>query len=221
MIDTLNIGREKVVFCAPTYKHTITPEVYRRYVKSPVSSVCPWVNGYIRKSELSLILNFCKNLECIVSEFSEGIFLILESDVDTCTDNIPYLADLISMLTLNIGSWDVVNIGGSIVPNAHSMWEHGFIEDISTPKSTNRLERKFATRLTDAQLISYDGAVKLLEVLKTFDDYCVPIDNYITNFLPKNHWFKYYWSDKFYFYQRTTSGQECSSIQNDPREMSI
>jgi hypothetical protein len=60
MVDTLNIGREKVVFCQPTYKHTVTEEMYERYVKTPLHNKLPGVFRYMKRSEISLVLNFKK-----------------------------------------------------------------------------------------------------------------------------------------------------------------
>jgi hypothetical protein len=221
MIDTVGMDRSRVDFCAPTYKHTITDDVYREHVKSPVRAHLPWVNGYIRNAELSLILNFYTNLERIVTGFSDGLFLLFESDVDVRTENLSYFPDLLDTLKTATGKWDMINIGGATVRNGHDMWETGYIEDITTPTSTNRLQRKFHSRTADSHILSYGGAVKLLNLIKHHADYCMPLDHYITFFLENNPDFKYYWSDKYYFYQRTTSGQESSTIQNDPRRVAI
>jgi hypothetical protein len=221
MIDTVGMDRSKVDFCAPTYKHTITQEVYRKYVKTPMGAHLPWVKGYTRNSELSLIINFYTNLERIVSDFSDGVFLLFESDVEIRTDNLSYFPDLLHTLKTATGKWDMVNIGGMNGKNGENMWESGYIEDITTQGSTNRLQRKFSTRLCDSHILSYGGAVKLLKMFKDHADYCMPLDHYITFFLENDRGFKYYWSDKYYFYQRTTSGQESSTIQNDPRVASI
>jgi hypothetical protein len=221
MINAIGMDWSKVDFCAPTYKHTITDDMYRKYVKTPMAIHLPWVNGYTRNSELSLILNFYTNLERIVTGFSDGLFLLFESDVDVRIDNLSYFPDLLDTLKDATGKWDMINIGGVNGNNGEGMWESGYIEDITTHNSRNRLERKFSTRLCDSHILSYGGAVKLLKYFKDNSDYCVPLDHYITFFLENNRDFKYYWSDKYYFYQRTTSGQESSTIQHDPRRVAI
>ena len=74
-----------VEFICPTYKHTITNEMYDFYVKDK-TRLSPW-GRILYKSELSLILNHISVLEYIEKNYKDGIFLILESDVKIVDDN--------------------------------------------------------------------------------------------------------------------------------------
>ena len=74
-----NIDDCFIKYISPTYKHTITEEIYNEYVKEQL--VKTMRTSPMKKGELSLFLNYKANLEYIVKNYKEGIFLVFESDV--------------------------------------------------------------------------------------------------------------------------------------------
>jgi len=218
VVDALNIEREKVVFCQPTYKHTVTEEMYRQYVKTPMYAKIPGVSRYMKRSEISLVLNFRKNLEEIVEQFKDmkggGYFVICESDVQVYPEYAPLFKELISALDKTDETmWDCINIG-SICINKE-FFQLGYIEDITSPKDAVRIERRFTTRTADSHLFNMNGVKKLLNFFNSDMNYCVPLDHYITYLMENDRGFKYYWSYIPFFYQRSLKGDESSTIQND------
>jgi len=74
-----NIDDCFIKYISPTYKHTITQEIYNKHVKEQL--VQTMRSNPMKPGELSLFLNYKANLEYIVKNYKEGLFLVFESDV--------------------------------------------------------------------------------------------------------------------------------------------
>jgi hypothetical protein len=228
MLKDLHIKDENVKFMCKTYKHTITDEDYRKYVKNDiVRRLRPHIPT--RKSELSLTLNFRYILEDIVKNYKDGVFLLLESDVipfhninllNTCFEKIEGKEwDCISLGFSNEN--DIYNyycIQGETPYRAYpnlSLLAKNQKEDLSNPTDSLRFIRKFHTRCTDSLLFSYQGVCKFLHHLQMDENYGAPFDYYFTDYTENNMNFKFYWTNISYFNQMTNMGLEASTIQRD------
>lgn len=209
LFNSQNINSCFINYISPTYKHTITEEIYNKHVKEQL--VLNLRNTKLKKSELSLFLNYKANLEHIVKNYKDGLFLIFESDAMLGKD-IEKLNDFLN--NIKNKKWDLIHIGMSdkrIWETPNFIESTGYkdrkfheinIEDITNEKETFRLSRKFYTRCTDSFLWRYDSVVKFLNWLNNTDiNYGIPFDYYMCNFFEKNINFKHYWSEDEFFKQ--------------------
>jgi hypothetical protein len=205
-----NLGIKNVEYICPTYKHTITDEIYAKWVVD--DSICRNYAGTgregMRKSELSLFLNHIALLENIEKNYSDGIFLVLESDAIPLP-TIDKFHDLLEMVYEKRDRWDLISLGQ---PYSERMFHPFFAEDLTVEGDSIRLIQKKFTRCTDSLLWSYSGVKKVLEILKTETNYCLPIDTFIDDIIiPKHPEFKLYWSTVSFFHQTTFFGGEAST----------
>lgn len=228
ILTGLDIKNENITFKCDTYKHTITDEIYNKYIKNDiVRNLRPHVPS--RKSELSLTLNFRYIFEDIIKNYKDGVFLLFESDV------IPYnkIDELNECFEkLKDKDWDCISLGYSTYSDTHNycaiegetpyrkrpnilLLKNNNKEDLSTPNDKIRFIRKFHTRCTDSLLFSYNGVCKFLKHLQTDENYGAPFDYYFTDFTENHMDFKFYWTNISYFNQLTNMGLENSSIQKD------
>lgn len=223
MFKDIELKEYHTKFICPTYKQTITDEIMNKNVKYNLVKQIRHIG--MKKSEISLFLNYKAVLEHISRNYSDGIFLIFESDVYTIA-NTPFLTEFVSNIShLN---WDLIHIGkeGENQYFSSPYMEHNpyrnfaisqstpYIEDITNEKDKHRLIRKFHTRCTDSFLWKYKGVCEFLEFMKnnTFE---VPFDYYMSYFFETNQSFRHYWSMDTFFIQGTNCGLEKSTIQND------
>lgn len=236
MFHNLNINSEYISYICPTYKHTITEEVYNTNIKW--QNVFNLRNTPMKKSELSLFLNYKAVLEDIEKNYSGGTFLIFESDAMTSKD-INKLSGFLDFIEKKKGQWDLVHIGEYVsnlfcdkpfidftgynksemfinfINNMYSK-DITYIEDITNNTSEFRLVRKFHTRCTDSFIWSYSGVIKFLNYMKNIEpNFGVPFDYYMCNFLENNLDFKHYWSVDEFFFQGSNKGLIQSTIQCD------
>jgi hypothetical protein len=233
MCHHLQLNECNYRFICPTFKHTITDTMMSRYVKT--NRIFRLRSIPIRKSEISLYLNFKAVWENIVKTYLDGIFLILEADAFP-------LADIKNFNTclekIENKEWSGINISGcsgrisnfnpkeSYVPELgyrdnfsedhRRMLEANCLEDLSKPTDKDvRFMRRYHTRCTDSQLWSYKGCCQLVKEMNHNENYDIPFDYYLTNLFEQNMEIKYYWSDDTYFSQASTSGMDVSTIQHD------
>ena len=218
-----NIDECFIKYISPTYKHTITKEIYDANIKEQLVQTLrrnPMING-----ELSLFLNYKANLEYIVKNYKEGIFLVFESDVMLGCDISVFNEFLVNVKDKK---WDLIHIG----IKSDNTWKNTFlesptgyterkinneiyIEDITTNIDKYRLSRKFRTRCTDSFLWKYDAIVKYLYWLNNDEtNFGVPMDYYMCNFFEKNIDFKHYWSNEEFFKQGSNLGLIPTTLQN-------
>jgi hypothetical protein len=164
----------------------------------------------MRKSELSLFLNHVAVLENIEKNYSDGLFVVLESDV-VPLNNIGQLNDLLQIAYEKRDKWDIISLGQ---PYSERIFQSFFAEDLTVESDSIRLIQKKFTRCTDSLLWSYSGVKKMLDILKTETDYCLPIDTFIDDIIiAKYPEFKLYWSNVSFFRQTTYFGGEASTIR--------
>ena len=236
MFTNLNISHDYVKYISPTYKTTITKEVYNKYTSNQI--VRRLRNTNINPGELSLFLNYRAVLEDIEKNYTDGLFLILESDAMISKDINKFNHFLHFMCNkefdvIHLGLFDKGIVSNSIAdfPTGYRMINGDidssvlqyhknhtiktpFIEDITNEKEPFRVIRKFNTRCTDSFLWKYSGIVKFLNFMRNFEDYSCPFDYYMCNFFEKNLNFKHYWSVNEFFKQGSNLGLMESTLKN-------
>ena len=184
MCDNLQLKDHNYTYICPTYKHTITYDIMSKYVTT--DRVCKLRHLPMKRSEISIYLNFKSILEYIVATYKDGIFLILESDVYI----LPEIKNFNNCLNkLENKEWSAISIslGGGIAGGEKCTFnkkdsytihfdhrenitdyqkeilENNCVEDLSTPCDTDvRFMRKYQTRCADSQLFSYTGCCQIL-----------------------------------------------------------
>ena len=227
--NKLGISGDHVSFISPTYKHMITDEMMRQNVVSPIIQRLRALP--MKKSEVSLYLNYKAVLESIERNYKDGMFLIFESDVVLVEQNFSLFCSFLEYLYNKKGVWDVINIGWSEIsdtfgipaingktPYRDLLPPHlqfsGFIEDITNNQDPVRLIRKYHTRCTDSFVWNYSGVVKFLEYMNK-EPCNTPLDYYMINKLETDADFKHYWTSETFFIQGSNHGLDQSTIQHD------
>lgn len=229
LLTDLGVQSENVTYDCQTYKQTITDELYEAYVMTnSIMRIRPHIP--LRKSELSLTLNFRHVFESIIQNYRDGVFLLFESDVIPFT-NIHELPALLDHVSGN-DAWDAISLGYSTDHDTYvrhynegnTPYRHASelnISHLSTILSNDPLSdgkyllRKYHTRCTDSLLFSYAGVCKFHDYMQHNQDYGAPFDYYLGYFLETHTDFLFYWSLKNYFNQLSNMGVEASSIQQD------
>jgi hypothetical protein len=230
------VGEDRVRMIGPTYKNTITDDIYKKYVKEDLVLKVRYIPT--KRGELSLTLNWRALFEDIEKRYNGGIFIILESDVEQMKifDNkegygFKECVELLEIKLLNGNRWDVISLGYSTENDlkiSYNPYETPYRRVLNTEEilrnSNNDMTvdgdkiifyRKFHTRCTDSFIFTYEGAMKLLKYMRFNENYGVPFDYYLSNYLENNMDYKFYWTDKSYFNQLSNQGKEASTIQND------
>ena len=219
-----NIDDCFIKYISPTYKHTITQEIYNEHIKQQL--VYQLRSNPMKKGELSLFLNYKANLEYIVKNYKEGLFLIFESDIMLGKD-INKFNNFLNEIKYK--DWSLIHIG----MYDNRMWETpnfksptGYqhrnyynndnnIEDITTNVDKFRLSRKFYTRCCDSFIWKYSAIVDFLNWLDNIEtNYGVPFDYYMCNYFEKNIKIKHYWSEDEFFIQGSNLGVIPTTLQN-------
>lgn len=223
MFREIGIGNHNVQYICPTYKHTITDEIMEKYVKyNTVKKLRPLG---MKKSEISLFINYKTVLENICRNYSDGLFFIFESDVIGIGDKIPALNAFVTDMYLKKDRWDLIHIGQDFQgsdyfgkPYCDKPMTHftdNYIEDLTTEKDKYRIFRRTNPRCMDSLLWNYTGIVKFLDYLNTNPYYDLPFDHYIMYYMETHLEFKQYWSMDTFFIQGSNFGIEASTIQTD------
>jgi hypothetical protein len=235
MFNDMNINDNYIKYISPTYKTTITNEIYNKYTSNQL--VRHLRNTNMNGGELSLFLNYRAVLEDIEKNYKDGFFLILESDAMISKDINKFNTFLNFIVNkefdlIHLGLFDNFIFSNSIadfptgyrmVPRSidprvleyHNKYttQKPFIEDITNENDAFRVIRKFSTRCTDCFLWKYSGIVKFLNFMRKFEDYSCPFDYYMCHFFETNLNFKHYWSLDEFFKQGSNLGLIQSTLK--------
>ena len=228
LFASIDVKEYNTKYICPTYKQTITDEIMNTHVKYNLVKRLRY-NG-MKKSEISLFLNYKAVLKNIVENYSDGLFLIFESDIFIDNNTIDNLNEFISSMYEKKEDWDVIHIGkggeneyflkpyvDGVLPYRDSVLNlpNSYIEDITNPNDKYRLVRKFHTRCTDSFLWNYKGIQKFYNYFCSNFLYDAPFDYYFINYFENNLDFKHYWSLDTFFIQGSNYGLDNSTIQKD------
>lgn len=231
-----NIDECFIKYISPTYKHTITKEIYDANITNQV--VKTMRSNPMKDGELSLFLNYKANLEYIVKNYKDGAFLIFESDVMLGKD-IQKFNNFLD--TIKDKNWDLIHIGmyidnifdSPLIPGItgyrknynfnknlieyiqnNTSSSKKYIEDITNEADMFRLIRKFHTRCCDSFLWKYETIASFLNWMNNIEkNYGSPFDYYLIHFLENNINHKHYWSFDQFFKQGSNIGLIPTTLQ--------
>jgi len=234
LFKELNVDADYVKYISPTYKTTITENIYNKYTSNQL--VRHLRNSNMYYSELSLFLNYRAVLEDIERNYKDGLFLIFESDLlkGECIGKMNKFLDFIKDKDFDIIHLGVFssNIFSNPLSHLNTCYRTGnyedkfieyvnsnlndknFIENITNENDEFRIIRKFTTRCCDSFLWKYSGIVKFLNFMREFEDYSSPFDYYMCNFFENNLDCKHYWSLDEFFIQGSNLGLISSTLKN-------
>ena len=223
LFSSQNISSSMVSYISPTYKTNLSDETYHFYIKEQlVQKLRP---THMKKGELSLFLNYKSVLEHIVKNYKDGYFLIFESDI-MVGKHIHLFSNFLE--DMKNKDWDIIHIGAehpdTLNNNPNFLGPTGYderiqypsciSEDITSSNDLFRLSRKFYTRCSDSFIWKYKAISTFLDYMNKENNYGVPFDYYMSNFLEKNPNFKHYWSIHEFFIQGSNAGLFPTTIQN-------
>jgi GR25 family glycosyltransferase involved in LPS biosynthesis len=196
-------SENNVTFFQPTYKDTITDAEMKKYV--PINESLH--NRPLRMSEISIFLNFIYLFEKILSTYSEGYFLVLESDVLFVRDHKDYLeAILKDIKTYNIDCTSI-GFGCNLVPPR-----------VNIESNTLQYARMTQVRCCDSMIFSYSGIKKVYNYIQIFlksgKSLNQPIDNFLQTYFENNLDYIYVWAWPPLCIQGSQNGKYKSNVQD-------
>jgi hypothetical protein len=195
-------GLTNVTYFQPTWKDCLTEHQIQHFVETMDLHGRP-----LKRSEMSLFLNFLYTFQQISAAHSSGWFLLLESDVIFEGD----LADYLQRLSAKIETLeaDCISLGSG----CDLIDDNVNIDDMSF-----QLARKYVVRCTDTLLFSWKGLNTLNEYMQSWiqrgEQFNEPIDNFFDTFIKNTPEYRYYWVWPSITLQGSQNGHYPSSIQD-------
>lgn len=184
------------------YKDTITTKDLFDYSLSRTQ---------LRKSESSLMVNYFKIMDEIEEKYTQGQFLIIESDV------LPLKKwdSLLTFLLLKIKDldYDFLHIGNgcNLLPTMYGHHIKHSPDIYLCPKA----------RCTESIIWSYNGVKKFNKKRKEYELINQPLDFHFDNIIEQDEKNKVYWSYPSVFIQGSQNGKYKSAIQYDKNPRNI
>lgn len=217
LVDSMKIPEDQYSFMCPTYKTTITDDIMTKYVKCDAVRTVLGRHMGMKRSEISLFLNFKAILETIRSSYTEGMFITFESDVVKLKKTIGDFETFLKGADSSVEKWDVIDVGSNTGISGRPNVEEYTGPDkdllLTVDDKTFHLTRMKMTRCTDSLIWSYSGVIKFLHYLETNPYYEYPLDYYMDDFFHSHTDFRFYWSDVNFFIQTSNLGMCHSTIK--------
>jgi hypothetical protein len=199
-----NSVAEFVEYFQPTYKNSIPNDLQDLYFSAPSELL----GRPLKNSEISLFLNFLLLFEKLLAEYSDGYFLIFESDVLFESPILEYLTYMEQIIQLNPPDCFSIGSGCDMIH-----------DNVNTDDMNFQLFPTSRVRCTDSFLFSYDGIRAFVDYLYAFQkrkgSIDQPIDNFFKTFLEANPAYVQLWVWPSLTHQGSQYGVYASSIQND------
>ena len=233
LFQDLNIGADYISYISPTYKHTITDNIYKKCVKQQL--VLQLRNLPMKRSEISLFLNYKAVLEDIEKNYKDGLFYVFESDI-LLGKHIEKLNDFMDFISRKKNDFDLIHMGitSEVTMDYPAMHMNNikfdqlkklvlaeckskkYIEDITSETDKFRVFRKFYTRCNDAYLWNYKAIKPILNYMNNEgQNFGYPLDHYLQYYFEQHVEFKHYWTLDEFFFQGSNLGIIKTNIQND------
>lgn len=177
------------------WKEDITEQVRNKYCKSDWTMKKHnrnMIDHPLTQGEISLFLNYIFCLKRIRDTYTEGNFLILESDaIFTDNFNKETIKQTINDMNL-IEELDILNIGEG-VPN----YFYGYPKTKPTIVNNNKYYRENLNRCTEANLWKYIAVCKFLDYFEENKDIDGPIDTKMDVLATDLGGFNIFWPEKY------------------------
>ena len=192
---------DSVSYFQPTYKDTLTIEEIQRFVRE-----MPQHHRPLKRSEMSVFLNFYYLFQHISRKYQNGYILLLESDVRFEGDLVEYLQSLKFFLETQTPDGCSLGSGCDLID-----------DDVNTEDMSLQIAKKPIMRCMDTLLFSVAGIRKLMWYMDSFGRFDEPIDNFLETYFKgqgKNE-FSFYWIWPSITLQGSQYGHYPSAIQDD------
>lgn len=185
----------------------ITPELRKKYCKTDYTMTFhgrSMITKPLSNGEISLFLNHIECLRKIRRDYSEGLFLIMESDVifqDVNNFN-SQLNDLFNSIKMLDNEWDIINIGNT------KPWFNNKKYYKNIPVCINNIQfyKEKINRCTEAIVWNYKSVCKFLDYYEVNEDIDGPIDTKMDVFSEFMGSFNIYWNEPTFITQGSTIG---------------
>lgn len=150
-----NISLDYVKFMSPTYKNNIDKSIYDKYTYN--KNVLNLRYYQLTYAELSLTLNYKCVLEDIYKNYSNGLFLIFESDVIDSID-IDKFNNFMDYIKNYENEFDLIHLGretNEIFTNPHNKFPIGYRNFDYTNRNNNNFMNDTTLKLKYNNLCSY------------------------------------------------------------------
>lgn len=177
----------------------ITADIRNKYCKSDYTMKLHgrrMIDKPLSNGEISLFLNYIECLKKIRKDYTEGLFIIMESDVIFEKDFNNYFDKLISSIK-ELQNWDIINIGNTKPWMNKTNYYH------NKPFIINEIYfyREKINRCAEAIVWNYDSVCKFLEYFEEKEDIDGPIDTKMDVFSEYIGKFNIYWNEPTFITQ--------------------
>lgn len=185
-------------FIANTWGCDITPELRNILTKTDTAMKYHGRNMIdypLSNGEISLFLNHVESLRKIRDTYSNGIFLIFESDI-IFYDNFKGKIKEVIELSTKV-DWDIINIGrgnGNDIPKSEPI------------KPGLNLYKEKRNRFSEGILWNYKGVCKFLSYFEETNDIDAPIDCKMDYYSDILGIFDLYWAEPGLVWQKSAMG---------------
>ena len=182
----------------------ITADMRKKYCKSDYTMKLHgrnMVTKPLSNGEISLFLNNIECLKKIKREYTDGLFIIMESDVIFEEDFNNKFDKLIGSIK-ELQNWDIINIGN------RKQWMNKKDYYHNKPIIINGIYfyREKINRCTEAIVWNYKSICKFLEYFEEKEDIDGPIDTKMDVFSEYIGGFNIYWNEPTFITQGSSNG---------------
>ena len=176
MFTKHNVQHTLIKYMCSSWKHLMSDEIMDNYVTSK-DFVLRYRNTRMEKNEISLFINNIDILKDIKNSYTDGVFLILESDVIE-GPQFNMMPEVMKLALDNIDKWDLMYIGTAPIPFRRPYREVTFTQNHPFIHIYEGTELKY----TDAYLWTYKAVLIYLQYISDNFDFKVPYDHYMEQF---------------------------------------
>lgn len=202
-IINLDLDNYKIV--SYYWADDITHEFRKQWVKSDTAMRThgrTMLEKPLNNGEISLFMNHISCLKEIRETFTEGIFIIFESDVIFNKEYMIYIGELINKLSKQ-NNWDIVNIG------------EGACNQLPVNRIDGKLDiyKESINRCTEGIIWNYRSICKFLELFAETNDIDSPIDTKMDYYSEHMGCFNIFWSHPPLISQGSVKGKFKSHLR--------
>ena len=211
----LQINLEKFSIFSYCWGNQITEDVKTKYCKTD-NSMKMYPHNRNKKikplsnAEISLFINHIKCLKKIREKYSNGYFIIFESDVIFENNFNKKLKNLL-LSVKQIKDWDIINIGEGC--RKYMKKYLGYPKQNPIVINNNIFYKENINSCTEGLLWNYKAICKFLNYFEKEEDICGPIDAKIDYFSGNIEEFNIYWCEPPLVYQGSMTGKFKSFLQ--------
>lgn len=207
-----NVNLQNYEFFNYIWGTDITDTIRKKYCKSDYTMQFHgrnMITNPLSNGEISLFLNYIECLRKIRNEYTDGIFITMESDVIFGNDFNKNLMELLNSINLLNKEWDIINISNT------KPWFENNKEYRNNPIIMNTIKfyKEKRNRCTEGIIWNYQSVCKFLDYFDEKKDIDGPIDtkmDVLSEYLER---FNIYWNEPTFI----TQGSFCNMFNSSIR----